>query len=130
MAKAEDRYREIEATASNKKTDELLSGAGGLLSVFLGGRKKSRSLARQVGGLSRSRSQTSQAAQRLESQKNRVDDAVGTIQELEADLADELVAITDAWEAKAAAVGIKQVGLEKSDVVVDEIVLAWLPVDR
>ena len=130
LAKAEDRYREIEATASNKKTDELLSGAGGLLSVFLGGRKKSRSLARQVGGLSRRRSQTSQAAQRLESQKNRVDDAVGTIQELEADLADELVAITDAWEAKAAAVGIKQVGLEKTDVVVDEIVLAWLPVDR
>ena len=130
LAKAEDRVRELEEAADDKRKDELLSGAGSLLSVFLGGKKKARSLASKIGGLGRRRSQSNSAKQRLRSAENRVSDSVEKIRDLEDELADDLQEITDEWEAKAAEVTIKEVGLEKADVVVDEVVLAWVPVDR
>jgi len=134
LAKADDRVRELEETASNRRQDELLSGAGGLLSVFLGGKKSSRSLAGRLagklGGASSRRSRSSQAGQRLRTAKNRIDDAVENIRELEAELADELNEITDLWEGKAANVERVDIGLEKTDIVVDELVLTWIPVTR
>lgn len=128
LAKAEDRHRELEADADNRKKDELLSGAGSLLSVFLGGRKKSRSLAGKLGGIGRRRSQSNRAGERLRSAENRVGDAVEKIRDLEDELADDLRDITDEWEAKADAITVLPIGLEKTDVQVDEVVLAWLPV--
>jgi len=134
LAKADDRARELEETASNRRQDELLSGAGGLLSVFLGGKKSSRSLAGRLagklGGASSRRSRSSQAGQRLRTAKNRIDDAVENIRELEAELADELNEITDLWESKAANVERVDIGLEKTDIMVDELVLTWIPVAR
>ena len=130
LAKAEDRHRELEADVSNRKKDELLSGAGSLLSVFLGGRKKSRSLAGKLGGIGRRRSQSNRAGERLRSAENRVSDAVEKIRALEDELADDLAEITDEWETKAEAITVLEVGLEKTDVQVDEVVLAWLPVSR
>ncbi|NOX28964.1 MAG: hypothetical protein GXP35_02765 [Actinobacteria bacterium] len=128
LAKAEDRYREIESDASDRKRNELLSGAGSLLSVFLGGRKKSRSMAGKLGGIGRRRSQSTKAGQRLRSQENRVEDAVEKIRALEDDLADDLNEITAEWETKAKNITLKEIGLEKTDIAVDEIVLAWFPV--
>ncbi|MCB0990176.1 MAG: ATP-binding protein, partial [Acidimicrobiales bacterium] len=130
LAKAEDRLRELEEAADDKKRNELLSGAGNLLSVFLGGKRKARSLANKMGGLGRRRSQSSAADRRVDSAENRVSEAVEKIRDLEDELAEELRGITTEWEAKAAAVTVKEIGLEKADVVVDEVALAWIPVDR
>jgi len=134
LAKAEDRVRELEEAASNRKKDELLSGAGGLLSVFLGGKKGSRGLAGKIagklGGASSRRSRSSQASVRLRTAKRREDDAVGNIRELESELADELQDITEKWEDIAAGIEIVEVGLEKNDIAVDEVVLTWIPVER
>ena len=48
--------------------------------------------------------------------------------ELEADLADEIAAIDDAWTAKAADVETVPIPLEKTDVAVTSLGLVWLPV--
>lgn len=130
LAKAEDRLRELEEAAEDKKRNELLSGAGSLLSAFLGGKRKARSLASKIGGIGRRRSSSSAAERRVDSAENRVSEAVDKIRDLEADLADELRQITDEWDAKAAAVTVKEIDLEKNDVVVDEVLLAWIPTDR
>jgi hypothetical protein len=130
LAKAEDRVRELEDASDNKRKNELLSGAGSLLSVFLGGKKKARGLAGKLGGLGRRRSQTSGARERLRSAENRVSDAVQKIRDVEDTLADELRDITEEWDAKAKLVTVKEIGLEKADVIVDEVVLAWIPFTR
>ncbi len=134
LAKAEDRVRELDESASNRRKDEIMSGAGGLLSAFLGGKKGSRGLAGRLagklGGASSRRSRSSQASQRLATAKNRISDAVENIRELEAELADELHEITRKWETKAANVERVDVRLEKTDIVVDEVVLTWIPVSR
>ncbi|MCP3939475.1 MAG: hypothetical protein GY708_29360, partial [Actinomycetia bacterium] len=130
LAKAEDRVKDLEAAADDKKRNELLSGAGSLLSVFLGGKRKARGIAGKLGGLGRRRSQTDSARRRAATAENRVDEAVDKIRDLEDELAKELRDITDEWETKAAAITVKEIGLEKTDVVVDEVLLAWVPVDR
>ena len=134
LAKAEDRVRELQEASSNRKKDELVSGVGGLLSVFLGGKKGSRGLAGKIagklGGASSRRSRSSQASQRLRTAKRREDDAVENIRELETELAEELHDITEKWEEIAAGVEVVEVRLEKTDIVVDEVVLTWIPVTR
>ena len=49
--------------------------------------------------------------------------------DLEADLADELAAIADEWDDKAAAIEPLEIPLSKSDVRVTELVLVWMPVE-
>ena len=102
--------------------------------MFLGGKKGSRGLAGKIagklGGASSRRSRSSQASQRLRTAKRREDDAVENIRELETELAEELHDITEKWEEIAAGVEVVEVRLEKTDIVVDEVVLTWIPVTR
>ena len=50
------------------------------------------------------------------------------ITELEGDLSDDIVRITGAWDEKAAAIDSVPVSLERTDVQVAQLVLAWVPV--
>jgi hypothetical protein len=50
------------------------------------------------------------------------------LEELEADLAETVVEIQAAWEAKAGDVTTMPVSLERTDVSVAQLVLAWVPV--
>ena len=129
LAKAEDRVRELEATADARKKDEMLSGAGSLLGALLGGKRGGLAgrLARGLGGAGRRRSRSSQAGQRLRSAQNRVEEAGDKIYELEIELEDELTEIGTKWMMAAASTETIEVGLEKTDISVDEVVLAWLP---
>ena len=43
-------------------------------------------------------------------------------------LSEDLLRITSAWDAKAAAVDSVPVSLERTDIQVAQLVLAWLPV--
>jgi hypothetical protein len=51
------------------------------------------------------------------------------IAELEDELANDVTDIDAAWMAKAKNITSLQIGLEKADIKVTQVVLAWLPVD-
>jgi hypothetical protein len=50
------------------------------------------------------------------------------VAELEEELTEDLLRITSAWDEKAAAVESVPVSLERADIQVAQLVLAWLPV--
>ena len=41
---------------------------------------------------------------------------------------DEIADINDEWEAKAGEIEAVQIGLEKTDITIDELALLWVPV--
>lgn len=127
IAKAEDRVREAGQAAQGRKGDELASMAGDLLGGLLGGRRTTRSI---LGGFKRAsskRRQSSSAAERLHTAENRLAEKLDELDELEAELADSLYEIQDAWDDKADLIEAFEVGLEKADITVDEVVLVWIP---
>jgi DNA helicase HerA-like ATPase len=121
LAAAHRRMEELEIDADTRKRDEWLSGAGDVLGVLLGGRRT-----RSLSGASRRRSQTQRTEQRLHSARAKVQDKVDDIAELEEDLVLEVEEIDDKWEDIAAAIETIEVGLEKSDISVDEVALVWV----
>ncbi len=128
LDKAEDRLEELKVEHSSRKTDELLSGVGSLLGMFLGGRKTSRGIASDLRRASSKRKQTRTSSQRIQSASNRVEEKAEAMEDLENELADELLALDLEWEEKAQAIEEMEVGLEKTDIKVDELVLVWIPV--
>ena len=125
---AQAKVDQYEADSRGARTDDLLSAAGGLLGSFLGGRSGTKSLARQLSRGSSSSRRRSSTGQRRDAANARVATLQSDAEELEADLADEIAAIDDAWTAKAAAVETVQIPLEKTDVAVTSLSLLWLPV--
>ncbi|HKK94533.1 MAG TPA: DUF87 domain-containing protein [Longimicrobiales bacterium] len=124
MTSSERRVRELEADVDRRRQDELLQGAGQVLSMFLGGRKRTRGLS----GLSRRRSATRGVQTRLESALDKFEEDREAIVELEAELADELDEIWEEWREKAERIEPLEVPLEKDDIRVDEVALFWAPV--
>jgi chromosome segregation ATPase len=101
----------------------MVAGAGEVLSMFLGGRRRVRSLS----GMSSRRSQTVRAQGRLRSATEKVDEQRGAIEDLEQDLADEIAEIWDRWKGVAAEVEEFEVPLERTDIGLDEMTLFWAP---
>jgi hypothetical protein len=124
MASSERRVRELESDVDRRRQDELLQGAGQVLGMFLGGRKRTRSLS----GLSRRRSATRGVQNRLESALDKFEDDREAIVEMEAELAEDLEKLWDEWRDKAQQIEPLEVPLEKDDIRVEEIVLFWAPV--
>ncbi len=128
LATAEDRAAQAETAQSSRRSDELLSGAGDLLGSIFGGRRNARSIAGKVGQVARRRGRTSEAAKRVETAGNRVTEKTQAVADLEADMAEELAGIADAWDAKGAAIEPVDIPLEKSDIRVTALTLVWIPV--
>lgn len=129
MREAERRVEELDEEKTARGRDELLAGAGSILSAFLGGRSRTRGLVSTITGASRRRRMTASAHSRLETAADKVDLLSAEMQALEDELAEALVDIDERWAAKAEAVEALSVGLEKSDIVVDELALVWVPVE-
>lgn len=129
VAAARDRAEQAHAASESRRSDELVSGAGDLLGALFGGRRRARSIAGKVGSIARRRGRANEADHRVGAAVNRVEEKREALTELEADLADELATIAADWDAKAAAVEILEVPLERTDVKVAELVLVWVPVD-
>ncbi len=94
---------------------------------MLGGRKSSRSI---LGGLRRagSKRKSRQAAnERVRSLENRLAEEIDELEDLEEDLEEAVEDIVEDWDDKAENIAEIQVGLEKSDISVDELTLVWLP---
>jgi hypothetical protein len=127
IAKARDRVEELEVDVSTRKRDSILSGLGSLAGAVLGGRRSARSLARAASGALSKSGQVTRTGQRVETAQNRVEDKVEELEELGAELAEQLVEIDDRWNDAAAAVETIEVGLEKTDITIDEVSLVWIP---
>ncbi len=127
LAKAQDRVYELEADTKARRSQELIAGAGDLLSTFLGGRSRARSIATRLGRAASRRSMTSRTAQRMESAENRVEEKVDEVTGLEQELADAILEIDEKWQEREEAIETVQIGLEKTDVTVDQVALVWIP---
>lgn len=123
LAQAERRVRELDQDVAGRRQQEMVAGAGDVLSMFLGGRRRVRSLS----GMSSRRSRTRRTEERLRSAAEKAADYQDDIAELEDDLADELAEIWARWKAAAEDVGPFEVSLEKNDVRVADMVLFWAP---
>ena len=122
---AERRVNELSVDVSSRKQQEVMGGVGDLLGSFLGGKRATTAL---KGAASR-RSQVRRTQERLETASAKVADKAADIEDLEADLADDIVEIADEWESKAENVETIEIGLEKTDISVRELRLAWVRSD-
>ena len=129
IARAEDRLDQLKVDTRSRRSHELLAGASDLLGGLLGGGNRTKSLAGKVKGVSSRRSMARRTEQRKQAAEERVEDEVQKLADLEADLADEILAIDARWDDAAETIETVSIGLEKSDVQVDELALVWLPVD-
>ncbi|MEZ5165955.1 MAG: hypothetical protein R2695_05490 [Acidimicrobiales bacterium] len=59
--------------------------------------------------------------------KNRLDEKVDELDALAEALADALQEAQDEWDAAATKVTAYEVGLEKTDIAVADLVLVWVP---
>jgi len=102
--------------------------AGKVLGNLLGGRRSVRDMAGDVRSAASRRGQSQRAHQRIEEAQHRLAEKVDDLAELEQDLAATLVEIDDRWAGVAAQVEPVEVGLEKSDIRVDDVFVVWVPV--
>ena len=128
QATATDRVGVLEEEAKGKRNSELLSTAGSILGGLFGGRSRGGLLGK-LGSAAGRRGRTSAAKERVAAAEGKVARIEEQIAELEDELANEITDIDAAWMAKAKNISALQVGLEKADIKVTQLVLAWLPVD-
>ncbi|HKX75033.1 MAG TPA: DUF87 domain-containing protein [Acidimicrobiia bacterium] len=123
VATARRRADDLAADVDARKQEEILSGAGDLLGALLGGRRRST-----ISRAASRRSQTRRTQARLETAQGAVDGKLQALADLEADLADEVLAIESEFDDKAAYIEEVEIPLEKVDVKVAELRLIWVPV--
>ncbi len=122
-----ERYRldveEKELDLETRRHEEVASGAGQLLSVLLGGRKRTSGLS----SAARKRSQVRRAQQRVASAERKLSAEMEELIEMEDELAEDILEIDAKWQTAAEDIAVIDIGLEKSDVEVDEVALVWVP---
>jgi hypothetical protein len=126
-AAATDRADVLEEEAKGKRNSELLSTAGSILGGLFGGRRSS--VLGRLGTAAGRRGRSSAARERVAAAEGKVARIEEQIAELDDELANEVTDIDAEWMAKAKHVTTLQIGLEKADIKVTQVVLAWLPVD-
>ena len=123
LAQAERRIRELDTDVGQRRQQEVIAGAGQVLTMFLGGRRGIRGLS----GVASRRSQTRRTEERLRSATEKAADIEETIDDLEDELSEELQQIWAKWRETAEEIEGFEVPLERTDISVDEIVLFWAP---
>jgi Helicase HerA, central domain len=109
-----------------RERDNLLSSAGSILGGLLGGRSRGGLL----GQLGRAAGRTSRRAaggSRVEAAANKVTRLQEELEEVEAELAEELTEIDSRWMTLAKNVTTTAITLERTDVRVIQLALAWIP---
>lgn len=122
LAVAQRRVSDLEADLSARKQEEVVSGAGDLLGAILGGRRRNA-----ISRAATRRSQTKRTGARRDTAAEAVSEKQTALNELEADLADDVNAITAEFDDKSARIEEIQIPLEKIDVKVVEMKLVWVP---
>ena len=122
LAVADRRVADLDADIEARRQEEVMSGAGDLLGAMLGGRRRNT-----ISRAASRRSQTRQTEARRDRAAGAKSDKMAQLADLEADLADEIVAITTKWDDIAALIEQLAIPLEKVDVKVSELKLVWVP---
>ena len=130
IQRAQDRVAQLEADVSSRKSNELINIGSSILGGFLGGRKSARGVAADLRRAAGKRGETSRTQARLDTAEGKVVDAQDDLRELEEELAAELLDIDHRWMEAGKAIEPVEVGLEKNDVEVTNVALAWLPTPR
>ncbi len=129
---AQGRSDVLRAEQQGRANEELLSTAGSILGGLLGGRRSRGGLLGSVLGKAGSaagrRSRTSAAGERLDAARNKVRTLEEQMHDIDAELADEVLDIDSRWNETGKRVTNLAVTLERTDVRVTQLVLAWLPV--
>src|SRR5690606_14590699 len=97
QSSAEDRVRELTVDSRQRVQQEIVAGAGQLLSMFLGGRRSVRSLS----GAATRRGVTRRTQERLDTAKGKAEDIAEEMQDIEQELAEDLAGIHEKWDACA-----------------------------
>ena len=69
------------------------------------------------------------AQERVRTAENRYADLIEDRKDLEDTLTEDLFEIQDEWNEKAENVESQTVGLEKTDISIDDVALIWIPID-
>lgn len=120
---ARRKVEEARLDVETRKQEELMSGAGTLIGVLMGNRRPS-----SMSTAASKRSMTRKAEQRLSTAEARVEKETEDVAELEADLEEEFAEIQDEWRDRAESVETLEIGLEKTDIRVEDPFLVWVPV--
>ena len=129
---AEDRANVLEAQQKGRRNEEMLSTAGSILGGLLGGRKSRGGLLGSVFGKAGTaagrRGRTAASGERLDAAENKIQLLHQQMEDLEADLTQEVTDIDSKWMAVAKNINTLGVTLEKTDVKVTQLSLVWVPV--
>ncbi len=125
---AEDRVDVLDEQSSGKRNSELLSTAGSILGGLLGGGRSRGGLLGKLGTAAGRRGSTKASKERLNAAENKVIRLQESLEDVELDLEEEVTEIDARWMGLAKETSTLQVPLEKTDIKVTELVLAWLPV--
>jgi hypothetical protein len=129
---AEDRANVLEAQQKGRRNEEMLSTAGSILGGLLGGRKSRGGLLGSVFGKAGTaagrRGRTAASGERLDAAENKIQLLHQQMEDLEAELTQEVTDIDSKWMAVAKNINTLGVTLEKTDVKVTQLSLVWVPV--
>jgi len=120
---AERRAEEIRVDLDGAREADILDRAGALINILTG-----RGSTRSVTGSARSRAARRSKEQRLESAEGKVSDYADEMLALDRELREELEEINDRWEEIGGDIETMEIGLEKSDIHVEDVALIWVPV--
>lgn len=131
IARAEDRVEQAQADTKTRTSHEVVSAVGDLLGAFLGGKASAGSIATRLGksarGASSRRGQSTRTKQRLEGVQSELERRTEELEDLEADLQDDIADLVERWDEAAGKIEAMPVALERDDFTVDEVALAWIP---
>jgi division protein CdvB (Snf7/Vps24/ESCRT-III family) len=128
IATAENQLQTAEAQLQSREQDQWISGAGSLFSAFFGGRNTVRSMASSISGISRRRAQVNTQQTRVDAGEHKLAERLARLDELEAELHDRVLGAQLEWADKASSIEALEVGVGRSGVEIDELVLVWVPV--
>ncbi|MBU1866808.1 MAG: hypothetical protein KKE89_10365, partial [Actinobacteria bacterium] len=116
------RIDEIAVDVETRRQEEMVSGADTLIGL-LTGRRSTSSLSSAAG----KRSMVRKAEQRLHTAESKYTGLIGDLEELGDELDEEILGIDATWRARAAEIDTVEVGLEKTDIAIEEIAVVWIP---
>jgi uncharacterized protein DUF87 len=111
-----------------RERDDLLSSAGSILGGLLGGRRSRGGLLGQLGRAAGRSSRSTAGTSRVEAAQNKVARLQAELAEVEAELAEEVTEIDARWMGLAKNVSTMAITLERTDVKITQLALAWIPV--
>jgi hypothetical protein len=110
-----------------RQRNDLLSTAGSILGGLLGGRRSRGGLLGDIGRAAGRTGSTSAAGSRVDAAQNKVARLTADLEAVEAELAEDLVEIDERWKGVAEKIDTMSIALEKTDVNVTHLTLAWVP---